>query len=296
MAHTTSIPRPRVACEIRSDSVLAARAADGGSGLEAATVAALPPGLVTPGLQQANLPERAKLVPALRESLAAVAGRARDVCLIIPDASTRVMLLDFESLPAKPVDADAVVRFRLKKSLPFDVDQSAVSFDRQGTAAPVRVAAAVTPRSVLEEYESLVREAGYNPGAVLPSMLATLGLVDASRPTMVIKVEGGTTTFAIVDQEQLLLYRALENGGATVTGESLVDDVNTSLVYFEDRYGVGVDRLLVTGVDSVEALQNALRGTSNLRVEELVSKTAAGAAAGSVHRSVLAAVMGALAS
>ena len=42
------------------------------------------------------------------------------------------MLLDFDTLPDKREDAEAVVRFRLKKSLPFDVDQSAVSFDRQG--------------------------------------------------------------------------------------------------------------------------------------------------------------------
>ena len=116
----------------------------------------------------------------------------------------------------------------------------------------------MTPRNVLEEYESLVREAGYNPGAVLPSMIAALGVVDASRPTMVIKVERGTTTFAIVDNNQLLLYRALENGGSAVSGESLVDDVNTSLVYFEDRYAVGVDRVLVTGVESAQDLQEAL--------------------------------------
>ena len=198
---------------------------------------------------------REALVAALRDSLAAVAGRSGDLCLVIPDAATRIMLLDFDTLPDKPQEADAVVRFRLKKSLPFDVDQSSVSFDRQGTSDPVRVVAAVTPRAVLEEYESLVREAGYNPGAVLPSMIAALGAVDASRPTMVIKVERGTTTFAIVDQNQLLLYRALENGGSAVTGESLVDDVNTSLVYFEDRYAVGVDRVLVTGVESAQELQ-----------------------------------------
>ncbi len=156
----------------------------------------------------------------------------------------------------------------------------------------IRVVAAVTPRSVLEEYESLVRDAGYNPGTVLPSMLAALGLVDASRPTMVIKVEQGTTTFAIVDQNQLLLYRALDNGGSSVTGESLVDDVNTSLVYFEDRYGVNVDRVLVTGVQSPQDLQEAL--ASNIRVEELVSSSAAGVAAGNVNKSVLAGVAGAL--
>jgi len=289
------ISRPRVACEISSDRIAAARMSEGGTNLEAATAISLPPGLLVPGLQQANVSDRGKLVSALRDLLAAVAGRARDVCLVMPDATTRVMLLDFETLPDKQPDADAVVRFRLKKSLPFEVEQSAVSFDRQ-SSNPIRVVAAVTPRTVLEEYESIVREAGYNPGTVLPSMLAALGLVDASRPTMVIKVESGTTTFAIVDQEQLLLYRALDNGGTGVTGESLVDDVNTSLVYFEDRYGVNVERVLVTGVQSPQQLQEAFSASGNIRVEELVSSSAAGMGSGSVNRSVLAGVAGALVS
>jgi type IV pilus assembly protein PilM len=206
------------------------------------------------------------------------------------------MLLEFETLPDKREDADAVVRFRLKKSLPFEVEEAAVSYDRQGKSNPIRVVAAVTPRSILEEYESLIRKAGYNPGAVLPSTLAALGLADASHPTMLIKVEYGTTTFAIVDQNQLLLYRALENGGSAVNGESLVDDVNTSRVYFEDRYGVDVERVLVVGVQSPQRLQEALSAGSNIRVEELVSSSAAGAAAGKVTRSTLAGVAGALVS
>ncbi len=290
------IHRPRIACEISADRVVAARASEKGESLEAATAAPLAPGLVTPGLQQANVGDRSKLVSVLRDALAAVAGRSRDVCMVIPDAATRVLLLDFETLPEKPLDADAVVRFRLKKSLPFDVDQASVSFDRQGTANPVRAVAAVTPRTVLEEYESLLRDAGFNPGAVVPSMLAVLGLVDASRPTMVIKVEHGTTTFAIVDQDQLLLYRALDNGGTTVSGESLVDDVNTSLVYFEDRYGVGVDRMLVTGVEDAERLQEALSSTSNVvRIEDLSAATEMSTVA-RVSKKALVGVMGALAS
>src|SRR5271166_2008947 len=127
-----NIPRPRLACEIT------------------------PEGALTPGLTQANVTAREALVLALRDSLAAVAGRSGDLCLVIPDAATRIILLDFDTLPDQPQEADAVVRFRLKKSLPFDVDQSSVSFDRQGTSNPVKVVAAVTPRTVLEEYESLV--------------------------------------------------------------------------------------------------------------------------------------------
>jgi type IV pilus assembly protein PilM len=294
MAKDIHIPRPRVACEISADRVSAARISEGGTNLEAATAATLPPGILNPGLQQANIVDRAKLLSALRDLLLAVAGRSRDICLVVPDSTTRVMLLDFDTLPEKQADADAVVRFRLKKSLPFDIEESAVSFERQGGATQARVIAAVTPRIVLDEYEGLIRDAGYNPGTVLPSMLAALGLVDASRPTMVIKVEPGTTTFAIVDQDQLLLYRSLDNGGANVTGESLADDVNTSLVYFEDRYGVNVERILVTGVQSPLDLQAAFGG--NIRVEELISGSTTGVAAGNVGKSVLAGVAGALVS
>jgi type IV pilus assembly protein PilM len=286
-------PRPRVACEVTAERVVAARAGEGAQSLEAVSTQNLAAGSLTPGLQQANVAAREALVAALRDALAPVAGRSRDITLVIPDASTRILLLDFETLPEKAEDADSVVRFRLKKSLPFDVDASAVSFDRNAADGGVRVVAAVTPRSVVEEYEAVVREAGYNPGAVLPSMIAALGVVDGERPTMVIKVEPGTTTFAIVDQNQLLLYRSLENGGTAVTGDSLVDDVNTSLVYFEDRYGISVDRVLVTGVQSAQAFQAAF-GNSNIKVEELISSSMAGAGAGSVARSALAGVAGAL--
>jgi type IV pilus assembly protein PilM len=291
----TNIPRPRVACEVSAERVVAARAADKQASLESASAQMLPAGALAPGLQQANLATRQPIVDALRDSLGIVSGRSRDVVLVIPDATTRIMLLDFDTLPDKLEDAEGVVRFRLKKSLPFDVDQSAVSFDRQTVENGLRVIAAVTPRTVIEEYESAVREAGYNPGTVIPSMIAALGAVDATQPSMVIKVESGITSFAIVDHNQLLLYRALENGGAAVTGESLIDDVNTSLVYFEDRYNVSVDRLLVSGVQSGEALQAAFEDRS-VKVEELVSTSLAGAAASNVSRSALAGVAGALVS
>ena len=134
MPTTSHIPRPRVACEISADRVSAARISEGGTNLEAATATTLPPGILSPGLQQANIVDRAKLLSALRDLLAAVAGRSRDICLVVPDSTTRVMLLDFDTLPDKQVDADAVVRFRLKKSLPFDIEESAVSFERQGNA------------------------------------------------------------------------------------------------------------------------------------------------------------------
>ncbi len=68
---------------------------------------------------------------ALRAALGSVAARSKDVIAILPDAAVRVVLLDFDTLPASREEAEAVVRFRLKKSLPFDVDKAKISYQSQ---------------------------------------------------------------------------------------------------------------------------------------------------------------------
>ena len=58
----------------------------------------------------------------------AVALKERQTSVVVPDAAVRVLLLDFDSLPAKAAEALPVVRFRLKKLLPFDADDAVVSY------------------------------------------------------------------------------------------------------------------------------------------------------------------------
>ena len=130
---------------------------------------------------------------------------------MLPDAAVRVALLDFDALPSKPQEAESVVRFRLKKSLPFDVEKAKVSYHPQPSSTGVRVVVAVSLISMIEDYESAFREAGYSPGVVMPSMLAALGAANADRPTLVVKVDARTTSIAILDNHELLLFRTLEN-------------------------------------------------------------------------------------
>src|ERR1700680_4909832 len=202
--------RPTLACEIAADRVLAGRAADAGRRVEMASARELAPGSVVPDLMEANLRDGTAIRQAIESALGSVAGRSRDVIAILPDTSVRVVLLDFETLPAKRDEAEAVVRFRLKKSLPFDPNEARVSYHAQTTEKGMRAVAAVVLNKVLEEYESAFRDAGYSPGLVMPSMLAALGAADAERPTLVVKVDARTISIAILDQEKLLLFRTLE--------------------------------------------------------------------------------------
>src|SRR5207247_9043019 len=104
-----------------------------------------------------------------------------------PAAAVCGRLAEFDALRSDHDEALRVVRFRLEKSLPFDVDKAKVSYHARKLQDEVRVVAAVGLGSVIDDYEAAFREAGFNPGVVLPSTLAAIGAADAKRPTLGIK-------------------------------------------------------------------------------------------------------------
>src|SRR5438270_4231232 len=164
MSSTVDTAKPKLACEISVDRVLAGRVIDNGSGLEACAARELAPGSVVPDLVENNLRDRDAVRSGIHDALGSVSGRSKDVIAIVPDAAVRVMLVEFDTMPSDHEEALGVVRFRLKKSLPFDVEKAKVSYHAQKFSDGVRVVAAVALNNVVEDYESAFRDAGFNPG------------------------------------------------------------------------------------------------------------------------------------
>ena len=79
----------------------------------------LPPGALVPGIEEPNLRAPEAVTAAIRSALDEVSPRTRSVTLVLPDTLVRVFVLDFDSLPAKAAEAIPVVRFRLRKMVPF---------------------------------------------------------------------------------------------------------------------------------------------------------------------------------
>ena len=296
MSPQTNTAKPKLACEISADRVLAGRVIDNGSGLEACAARELAPGSVVPDLVENNLRQRSVVRSGIEEALGSVAGRSKDVIAIVPDAAVRVMLVEFDTLPSDHEEALGVVRFRLKKSLPFDVDKAKVSYHAQKVKNEVHVVAAVAMGSVIEDYEAAFRDAGFNPGVVLPSTLAAIGAANARKPTLVIKVDAHTTSIAILNEDQLQLFRTLENTrGVTITGEQLAEEVYPSVVFFQDTYHLNIEQIYVAGLPESGGAAPALRAQTGADVQELVSSAQLGASTGgAVPRWRMAGVVGAL--
>lgn len=296
MSSTATTPKPKLACEIAADRVLAGRMGENGGGLEACAARELAPGSVVPDLVENNLRQREAVRAGIEEALGGVAGRSHDVIAIVPDAAVRVMLVEFDTLPSDKEEALGVVRFRLKKSLPFDLDKAKVSFHAQKVNDEVRVVAAVALGSVIEDYEGAFRDAGFSPGVVLPSTLAAIGAAEGKKPTLVIKVDAHTTSLAILNEDQLQLFRTLENArGVTINGEQLAEEVYPSVVFFQDTYHLNIEQIYIAGLPESGGAAPALRAQTGADVKELISSAQLGiTATGSVPRWRMAGVVGAL--
>ncbi len=280
--------RPRLAVEVRPEGVVAARAEDAAALLTAVARADVAAGAVTPSLKVGNIADRVGVAAAIRKVLDEVAGRGsergvgRDVTVVVPDAAVRVLLLDFDQLPSKAADALPVVRFRLKKVLPFDADTAAVSYQvMTSERGGVRVMAVAMPRDVLEEYEGVVTAAGYLPGAVLPSTLAALAGLDATEvPALVVNAGLGGVTTAIVKGGILLLHRSLDlSANAEVAVVEVTAGESTPSVVRAGQLPGGYDRF-----DAEAAMQTLVVEQAEIR--ELATIAAAQAAAIEVTQAV----------
>ena len=292
--------RPQLACEIRQEGVIAGYSAAGKRAAQQTVLAFAPlsAGALTPGLKTPNFADRAAVVAALESALNATNARDRDATLVIPDAAARVLLLDFDTLPARRQDALPVVKFRLRKMVPFDVESAAVSYQVMAQKdAHMSALVTVMPREVLDEYESALREAGYEPGAVLPSTLAAAAGLSSDGASLMVNHTPASVTTAVLRANEMLLHRTMDlPADENAHEEEMAQAVITTLAWYEDTLRATPDRMHYAGPGGAQRAQDSrwLRFVDPApRLEEMAPPTGASMMT-NVPAGSTAGVMGAL--
>jgi len=273
--------RPPAAVEISPEGVLAAARLGGRSRRGASEPAhgpvyafvPLAAGALVPGIEEPNLREPEAVTAAIRSALDELSPRTRAVTVVLPDTLVRVFVLDFDSLPAKAAEAVPVVRFRLRKMVPFDVEHAGVSYQVLAqTETECKVLAAVIPGPILAEYESAVRAAGYEPGAVLPSSLAALEALDSMEAVMAANLSAHAITTTIATGQELLLYRTLDlPEDPSLRVAEIQRSIAVAAAYFEDKLGARPRTLYYAGVQDTAEFAASI-GDPALSVVEWASR------------------------
>ena len=232
---------------------------------------ALPEGVLAISPLTDNVKEPEVFAEALAETFPQRGNKSlRPAVLILPDYATRLQVLDFDTFPTKPEEQQALVRFRMKKTVPFDIETAAVSFHPQlpvGDSKKVEVVAVLVAYEILGRYEQPLREAGYHPGLVTTSSLATLNLLKkSSDKSLLVKISGKTVTLLALTGNRIRMSRCLEL--EVLSEEELLNLLYPTLAYmedaFSDRHGSGrPTRIWLCGFGP-DAAQVALRWTSDL--------------------------------
>ncbi len=169
----------------------------------------------------------------------------------------RVFILPFETLPRSAEDALPLLRWRLKKSVPFDVEETVVSWMRQeGRAGNLEVLTAVARQRILREYEESVEAMGASVGVVLSSSLASLPLLEERGATLLVRMSGKTLTTVIVRGGNLCVYRSTDMPAeaAILDPQAMLDEIFPALAYFQDTWGGSVDRARLAGLGAREGV------------------------------------------
>lgn len=243
------IPHPMIACEIAHNYLAAARWT--GKTLEGFAVEPIPPGSIYPNATENNVIDSAEVRAAVGRVCTRVNAKTEDVALILPDAVIRIFVLHFDVFPRDPSEAMPLLRWRLKKSVPFEAEETLISFMRQAPREDgVDVVTGLARLRIVREYEALVESVGLLPGVVISSTLASLPLVSDDRPSLLARVGGATLTTAILREGILTGYRciSLPADADNLTPQALLDEIYPLAAYYQDSWGEGIGQIQLAGL------------------------------------------------
>jgi type IV pilus assembly protein PilM len=240
-------PPPAMAFELSEAGVASARLGD----KTERGFRPLKPGTLAVSPLKDNILDADELSRAVREAAPPnPKSKRRDVAVIIPDYCTRISVLDFDDFPSDAKEQISLVRFRMKKAVPYDVESAAVSYWPQSAGdKKYDVVVVVAPIEIVARYEAPFRAAGLNPGLVLPSAIASLHLLEPAGLTVVAKLTGSVLTVMVTDKGRLRLVRCLELTAATV--DEVAADLYPTFVFVEDNLGAKAEKLLLCGFGGI---------------------------------------------
>jgi type IV pilus assembly protein PilM len=273
-------PPPSAAVEISSRhvAVVAIAGQAGGSVISGYGAEPLPPGAVEPGLNAVNIHDPSALTNAIHAALDKISPKPRRIALVLPDTVAKVSLIRFEKIPAKVQDLDQLIRWQVRKSAPFKIEDAQVSWvpgvalDGGGREFVVSVAR----KDLIQGYEKACEAAGAHAGVVDLASFNLMNTVLAATPNtprdwLLVHIGADYATLAVVRGPDLVFFR---NRGAAGPAE-FADLVHQTAMYHEDRLGGGgFSRVVLTGAalrgpDQADWIRRSIEERLQSRIESL---------------------------
>lgn len=259
---------PTVAVDVSPERVAVVRVErrGGATAVAAHGVEPLPPGAVSGALAAPNMADPRVVASAIQRAMTTAGARTRRASLVVPDSIVRVSLVRFETVPPKTSDLDELVRWQVKKTTPFPLEEGLVAYT-PGASAPGahEFVVTVARRDVIAQYEQACELAGVHAGIVDVSTFNVVNAVlagagrEASGDWLLVHAAPTYVSLAVLRDGHLIFYRTR---GEDAEG-SVADLVHQTAMYYEDRLqGRRFARVLLCGGSTVAGADQLRRELS----------------------------------
>lgn len=220
---------------------------------------------VTPQLE-----DTAALTEILRR-LRSDAGSVDKVAILLPDSWFRLNLLELNDLPDPRAEAEEVIRWSLKRTLPIPPELLRLSFlvlHRMENRRRLLVVSAL--EKTLAGIERSCREAGLDPVIIEPLGLNVWNAIAAAEPAtagerLLIHVSENEFTTALFRGDEPIFLRSRQLHG----DRSVAQEIRLSASYLRDNLPVRLERCYIFGSAADETVTSVVReqfGTEVRRV------------------------------
>ncbi|MFZ3208057.1 MAG: pilus assembly protein PilM [Geobacteraceae bacterium] len=210
--------------------------------LETVGIAHFPTETVRLSLREPNVLNPAAFVATVRETYLRLLTKTRRVSVSLPDATGRVVLLDLDTRFRSRSEGADIIRWKLKKSLPYDIGEAHLDFQvlEERETGEVSVLASFINLHVVNQYEELLLEAGVEPKRIDFTTFNLYRLyadrLELAENAVVMAIYGDVVSMLIIYDGILEFYRAKEIAGGMHEPNKVFRDLNSSFLAFQDKH------------------------------------------------------------
>jgi hypothetical protein len=232
--------------------------------------AALPPGVLGDGPLGGPVADPGVLDAAVAELVGRFARRPRHASLVLPDAWARGLAVELGDLPERPELRREILRFRLRKTVPFRVEELRVAAAPIAAVAgqqdPVRALVLYASEPLVAGCERAFAAAGVHLGQVVGASLARVAALAGARRlaglVALAAVEPGGFTLVVTRDGEPVVWRQkgfADLGAGEARAPQLAAELRLTRTFLDERLAAPrLDAVLLSAPEEARATWRAL--------------------------------------
>jgi type IV pilus assembly protein PilM len=271
---------PNVGIEINSDCVrLAAIGVQNGKiQIQPMDSVPLPSDAVQITPFKLNILELEPVAAALKDLWMRNRYRSQKICLLLQDRSALAFSIALESKPENREECVELIRFKLKKSIPFRIEDAQINYFQDSGISDyqsLNLWVTVLNPQILHQYEDIIRASvGSDCGLVDFSTFNLMNLAHAEIQSRSLQMEDhlyinlnrNYISLAITQKDKLVFFRSRELEHQNGALQEAMQEIHPAMMFYQDKLsGAGFARAFVYALESSEELCKSLEQTHRIR-------------------------------